>query len=345
VYGITNISPLRSDEQIVAVVQAADSSTQIITIPRTGKDEFSTQNAVFFDTIKVFYNFARDKTLKERVSVLFTNNFYKGVKKVDLAERPWFFQNSDSSLLNRTRFLADQINKFGSKWDGKGNVLQNVTVTTKVKSRLQQLDEKYASGMFKNTDGYAFDFTDPTNFATDIFNFLQGRVAGLQINNSGGTRSATWRGSQTVFFVDEMQSDADRVSSLSVADVAYVKVIRPPFMGAMGGGSGGAIAIYTKRGNDAQPTTPSKGLNSTTITGYSSAKQFYSPNYATRLESGEVVADYRSTLYWNPTLLTGQGRQKIKVDFYNNDASKAFRVILEGINEIGQMIRIEKVVK
>ena len=344
VFGVTNLSPLRSDEQIVAVVQAADSSSQIITIPRTGKDEFATSNAIFFDTIRVFYNFSKDRALKERASVLFSNNFYKGPKIINLSERPWLLQNTDTGLANRTRFLADQINKFGSKFDGKGNVLQNVTVTGKVKSRLQQLEEKYASGMFRGSDGYAFDFTDPTNFATDIFTFLQGRVAGLQINNSGGTPTASWRGSETVFFVDEMQSDADRVRSLSVADIAYVKVLRPPFMGAMGGGGGGAIAIYTKRGNDVQ-VTPGKGLSSSVVTGYSSAKQFYSPNYASRLESSEVVADYRSTLYWNPTILTGQGRQKVKVEFYNNDVSKSFRVVLEGVNEIGQIVRIEKIVK
>lgn len=345
VFGITNISPLRPDEEIIAIIQGADSASHIISIPKTGKDEFSARNSLFFDTIKVFYNFTKDKGLKDRASVLFANNFYKSPKKIDLLNQPWFLQSTDTTILNRTKFLADQINKFGNKWDGKGNVLQTVTVKTKVKSRLQLLDEKYASGMFKNTDGYDFDFTDPSNtFALDIFSFLQGRVPGLQVNTGGGTASVSWRGSETSFFVDEMQSDADRVSSLSVNDIAYVKVIRPPFMGAIGGGSGGAIAIYTKKGSDA-PMPVGKGLNSTLVTGYSSNKQFYSPNYASRLESSDVVADYRSTLYWNPAVLTGPGRQKVRLEFYNNDISKSFRVILEGVNEIGQMVRIEKVVK
>lgn len=345
VFGVANTSPLRYDEEIIAIITGTDSASHFVIIPKTGKDEFATHNAIFFDTIKVSYSFTKDKNLKDRASVLFTNNFYKGTKKIDVAERPWFLQAADTTILNRTKFLADQINKYGSKWDGKGNVLENVTVKSKVKSRLQQLEEKYTSGMFKGGDGYDFDFTDPSNnFATDIFSFLQGRVAGLQISNSGGTPSATWRGSPTSLFVDEMESDADRVQSLSVNDIAYVKVIRPPFMGAMGGGSGGAIAIYTKRGSDA-PMPVGKGLNSAIVTGYSSNKQFYSPNYATRLESSDVVADYRSTLYWSPAVLTGPGRQKIRIDFYNNDISKAYRVILEGVNEIGQMVRIEKIVK
>ena len=35
-------------------------------------------------------------------------------------------------------------------------------------------------------------------------------------------------------------------------DVAYIKVFRPPFIGAIGGGAGGAIAIYSRKGGDVQ---------------------------------------------------------------------------------------------
>jgi hypothetical protein len=58
-----------------------------------------------------------------------------------------------------------------------------------------------------------------------------------------------------------------------------------------------------------------------------------------------VVADYRSTLFWDPAVLTGPGRQKVKLEFYNNDISKSFRVVLEGVNEFGKMVRIEKVLQ
>ncbi len=166
----------------------------------------------------------------------------------------------------------------------------------------------------------------------------------MQISRGGSSASVSWRGSQTSLFIDEMQADPERLSSLSVNDIAYVKVIRPPFMGAMGGGAGGAIAVYTRRGGDVQMPA-GKGLNSTVVVGYSSNKQFYSPDYASRNSSSDVVADYRSTLFWNPAVLTGPGRQKVRLEFYNNDISKSFRVILEGVNEIGKMVRIEKVIE
>ncbi|QGW26787.1 hypothetical protein GLV81_00530 [Phnomibacter ginsenosidimutans] len=37
---------------------------------------------------------------------------------------------------------------------------------------------------------------------------------------------------------------------IPTADIAYVKVFRPPFYGAYLGGAGGAIAVYTKDGSN-----------------------------------------------------------------------------------------------
>jgi len=345
VFGISPASPLRSDEELMAIVVGRDSAKHFLRVPKTGKTEFSTGDAMFFDTIQVYYQFTKDPKLKDRATVMFDNNFYKGPKKIDMLATPWYLQNTDTSILNRTKFLADQIAKFGNKFDGKGNVLQTVTVKTRPKSKLEQLDEKYASGMFKGSDGFSFDFTgDDANYAQDVLTYLQGRVPGLQISTGGGTAAVTWRGSNTSLFLDEMNVDVDQILNIPVADIAYVKVLRPPFMGAIGGGSGGAIAIYTRKGGDVQPT-PGKGLNRSLVAGYSLSKQFYSPDYSSRSASSDVVADYRSTLYWEPAIFTGPGRQKVKIEFYNNDITKSYRVILEGINEIGQLVRIEKEVQ
>ena len=173
---------------------------------------------------------------------------------------------------------------------------------------------------------------------------MQGRVAGLQINGTGSNASLQWRGSTPALFLNEMQTDVSQLSSVSVNDVAYIKVLRPPFMGAVGGGAGGAIAVYTKKGGDVKPE-PGKGLNKGIVVGYSTPKEFYSPNYKDLSGSSEVAADYRTTLYWNPAILTDATRKKVRLEFYNNDITKAFRIVLEGVNEFGKMVRVEKVVQ
>ncbi|MDQ6814848.1 MAG: hypothetical protein M3040_14025, partial [Bacteroidota bacterium] len=156
--------------------------------------------------------------------------------------------------------------------------------------------------------------------------------------------SLSWRGSAPSLFLNEMQTDVAQLSSVSVSDVAYIKVLRPPFMGAVGGGAGGAIAVYTKKGGDVKPE-PGKGLNRSIVVGYSTPKEFYSPNYKDLSGSSQVAADYRTTIYWNPMVLTDASRKKVRFDFYNNDITKAFRIVLEGVNEIGKMVRIEKVIQ
>lgn len=344
VFGVTTASPLRNDEELLIFVQGKDSSSQFLQMPKTGIDKFTLSNIVFYDTATVFYQFMKDKKAEKEMSLGFYNNFYKGVTRIDLLNRPVNLE-IDTAAIARTKFFAQKLSQLGSKFDPKGNVLEAVTVKTRVKTPLQQLDEKYASGLFKGEDGYAFDLTGNQNTSYfDIFSFLQGRVAGLQITGTGSTASLSWRGSRPALFLNEMPTDASQLASVSVSDVAYIKVLRPPFIGAVGGGAGGAIAVYTKKGGDVKPE-PGKGLNKSIVVGYSRAKEFYSPNYKDLSSSSEVAADYRTTLYWNPMILTDATRKKVRLEFYNNDITKAYRIILEGVNEIGKMVRIEKVIQ
>lgn len=83
----------------------------------------------------------------------------------------------------------------------------------------------------------------------NIFSYLQGRVAGLQIAPAGlGGGVARWRGSPVTFFMDEVRVAAQQIAGIPMTDIAIVKAYPPPFIGAPGGG--GAIAIYTRRGSE-----------------------------------------------------------------------------------------------
>ena len=125
-----------------------------------------------------------------------------------------------------------------------------------------------------------------------------------------------------------------------MSDVAMVKVFRPPFFGAIGGGSGGAIAVYLKRG--AAGNQSIKGLDFSAITGYSAIKEFYSPDYSS-VDASHDQTDLRTTLYWNPYLLTDKDHKRILLSFYNNDFTKSIKVTIEGCNEEGKLTRIEKI--
>jgi hypothetical protein len=134
--------------------------------------------------------------------------------------------------------------------------------------------------------------------------------------------------------------DANALQSIPMSDVALVKVFRPPFFGGFGGGSGGAIAVYTKKGGAGNQAV--KGLDAATIHGYSEMKEFYSPDYLVP-DPAHAEDDVRTTLYWNPFVYTDRDHRRLVFSFYNNDITKRIRVVVEGFNVDGKLTRIEKV--
>jgi len=175
----------------------------------------------------------------------------------------------------------------------------------------------------------------------NIFQYLQSRVAGLQITGNLSDPSLQWRGGRPSLYLNEMPSDASMLSSVAVSDIAMVKVFRPPFMGGFGGGANGAIAVYTKKGSEGGDDSM-KGFELYKKPGYTVVKEFYSPDYNVHKEV-HSLPDKRMTLYWNPNLMVDPETRTAKIMFFNNDFTRHFRVIVEGIGDDGTVGRAEQV--
>jgi hypothetical protein len=133
----------------------------------------------------------------------------------------------------------------------QGSVLGAVVVKSTAKSPAEQFNEEYVSGLFRAGDERMVSIMDDPSAlgSRNIFSFLQGRVAGLQIAPDGFNAGvARWRGSPVTFFMDEVRVPVHQIASIPMTDIAIVKAYPPPFIGAPGGG--GAIAIYTRRGGE-----------------------------------------------------------------------------------------------
>ena len=67
--------------------------------------------------------------------------------------------------------------------------------------------------------------------------------------------------------------------------------------------------------DDATRTLPARDVEFASPLGYQTPAEFYAPAYATEKARRSMVPDYRTTLYWNPTVKlddTGQA----SVEFY-----------------------------
>ena len=95
----------------------------------------------------------------------------------------------------------------------------------------------------------------------------------------------------------------------------------------------GYIGIYKKRG-DWIHKNPLPGTIAAKIVGYSSYREFYSPKYTPENINSEKP-DHRITLYWNPNIITVNG--KASVSFFTSDDISRFRVFVEGITNSGKI--------
>ena len=317
---------------------------EFLNIPVEKDGTFTLPGLVFYDTAKLHYQFNndKDKILTSRANFVITSNLVKTLIPFKSDTNDIYHTSlPPKDILVKNIALADK-NLAVQDARKKVETLSAVTVTAKQKTKAQEMDEKYASGLFSGGDGYTFLTEDDISAqgSLTILQYLQGRVAGLQITGSGSQMTMSWRGGTPALFLNEMQSTVDVIQSLNMTNVAMVKVFRPPFVGAPGGGSGGAIAVYTKKGQALN--TDVKGLDFSKIPGYSTVKEFYSPDYS-KYDEKHTDPDYRATLYWNPFIITGKDKRRILFTFYNNDVTRRFRVIIEGCDEAGKLTRIEKI--
>jgi hypothetical protein len=129
---------------------------------------------------------------------------------------------------------------------------------SQVKTKEQQLNEQYCSGLFNTPDGIYFDLLNDNAAVSakaylNILDWLEGRVAGLQVYVARNTDRVPYiRNSRAGVYVDEVPVSPGFLNSLSVNDIAMIKIIKGPFAGAINS-PGGVIAIYTIRGDDEEP--------------------------------------------------------------------------------------------
>ncbi len=244
--------------------------------------------------------------------------------------------------LPELRFQSPQARELASYIPDENEVV----VYSTSKTPLQVLEDKYASGLFKGGDAVSFNMMTPNAISfPNIFQFLRGKVAGLQISfddqmSTGiGRPRLYWRSQQDTlkFFLNQMLVETDIILTLNINEIAYVKVFKPPFLGAALGAPNGAIAVYTKQGDEANYIPKGSMLTQIPIRGFTNYQPFIGPQYSS--EKQKSVIDKRKLLHWVSSLYLSQEQPEFKISYFNNDRSKRHRIIIEGIRQNGDLIR------
>ena len=169
---------------------------------------------------------------------------------------------------------------------------------------------------------------------------LQGRVAGLIIRNGIAFLTRNAGGGPMQLIVDGMYMEPDFLDNIIPNDVETVEVLKNGGYTAIYGsrGGGGVLIITTKRGGSSgyNSSRSVEGITTFMPKGYTPSRAFYSPKYTP--ESADVAPDFRSTIYWDPFVIT-DATGKGKFSYYCSDEPGMHRVVVEGIDMFGNLSR------
>ncbi|RFZ94645.1 hypothetical protein D0C36_03630 [Mucilaginibacter conchicola] len=129
------------------------------------------------------------------------------------------------------------------------------------------------------------------------------------------------------------------LSQLYTDDIESVEVLNGTHLGAVYGplAAGGVFVVTTKKAKKGVYEKYKPGTFSYRIPGFYKAREFYSPRYDAP-NINKQNKDLRSTIYWNPNILT-DAQGKASVSFFNADTPGNYLVIMEGIDGNGNIGR------
>jgi hypothetical protein len=96
--------------------------------------------------------------------------------------------------------------------------------------------------------------------------------------------------------------------------------------------------IVVQKEEDLRKKRPNVVIAATGVR-YVKVREFYAPKYESK-QQPKVRDDFRSTIYWNPSLTIGKDG-KARISFYNSDDITQFRVTVEGFGNEGNVGRTE----
>lgn len=205
--------------------------------------------------------------------------------------------------------------------------LEGVTVTNKKPKTLVLRDGAYIS--FGGPDSTftitAADFKDYERLS----NFLVHRMAGAMTDpdSDGVLFMANGQKIRPRFIVDKREDVFERLDFYQLTmDVIETVTVRH-MLSAIGGGD--VYLVYLSLKPEAYVRKELDLLN-TSVSGYYEARTFYTP---ARYRQNNNVKDVRTTLYWNPAVVTGTPGTALS--FPNADTKTSIRIVAEGVTNKG----------
>lgn len=148
------------------------------------------------------------------------------------------------------------------------------------------------------------------------------------------------------FFLNGMAIDEPGLNSINVPDIEGIEIFLKDDLGTVSRmyQNNGVVSIYTKKIEkkprmsliEIEKLLPKSNVIDLVPLGYIKERKFYEPKYET--PESKAVNDLRTTIYWNPKVKVAETGEAA-LEFYNADGNGQYKVIVEGMDETGNVGR------
>jgi len=325
-----------SNGNLSLFIEADDSTVYNIDSPVNDAGAFMVDSLLFKGGAKVYYSYMTPQGKPKDVIAVTNDN--------PLEKQGLFAIDTSAAVFKRT--LTQPTNPPVTKKETK---YLEAVVTTRQSSAAAAVNEQYTSGLFRSSGKIVIDnINEPyNNKSLSVVDYIQQSIRTVRLNNGRFLNTKNFSlGSGQLWpidlLLDQSPVNVANLKTMNMSDVALIKFFEAGFIGASSSGPGGAIAVYSKNNKDKQIKKPVEKVNFFTYNGYSMTAPFINADY--NKPSAFTVADNRQTLHWNPAVFTDANTSTFRFSFYTGDATKAYKIVVEGIDANGKLIHAEKVV-
>ncbi|WP_259069048.1 carboxypeptidase regulatory-like domain-containing protein [Mucilaginibacter sp. X4EP1] len=280
--------------------------------------------------------------------------------KTDYPPVPTLTQHQNRVAVSPEMEASIQKNYVEYQQQLKNDSLKNVRQLKEVSIRAQRLEMNPVLSISSNLNGpgHADQVISDKQLADciDLSDCILAKATGIKFKNG---RFYTYRSqahintiadasgmaevveAAMVVIIDGNVLDDSHIDDVSPRDIASIEILRSGANLAIYGSaaSGGAFVITTKRFDNADyKNTATPGLLVYRFPGFIKERAFYSPKY-TATSTDPQQPDLRNTIYWNPNLITDKNGN-VNFNYYNADGAATYRVVIEGIDDNGNLGRL-----
>lgn len=349
-----------AEKQLVALITAEGMKRNAQFIHTDKQGNFTLDSLLFFGSARIFILDIRGKK-SQYIDVSMSSDSLGRRYPVVSPGPVW--QPPAAVSAEKQKKLAED---FDAIQKANGLMLEEVTIKVRMKTPAEELNDRYARGMFSGDAASVFDMINTNDVVVqeNVFEYLQSRVPGLQVVAPDyataalpslenpfddpssyrlyyrqGPSASSLGNIPMALYLDEVETSGAVIATIPANQIALVKVFSQ-FAQAPGGGAGGALAIYTKKGADFKAQSRGDMIR---YNGFTVVKEFFAPDYK-KEPSLTTKPDNRITLDWRPNIFVNNVNPVIPFSFYNNDRTRRFRVVVEGMTTDGKLIYLEKII-